>query len=108
MKTCIFIALAALLFTACKKNNQTPSYQSQGAITGVDIFFCNLASHCGGVRVTIKNDPTKNPPAFYYVDTAITQFGLSLDSKFPVNVSLNWKHDPNYPGYIIVSKLKVD
>ncbi len=108
MKTRILIALIALLFAACKKNNQTPSYQSQGAITGVDIFYCFNAGHCGGVRITIKNDTTKNAPPFYYIDTAITQFGISPDAKFPVNVSLNWKHDPNYPGYIIVSKLKVD
>jgi len=108
MKTYIFIALIALLCAACKKNNETPAYQSQGAIVGVKIMFCFAAGHCGGVEIKIKNDPTKNPPAYYLVDTSITRFGLNLNSKFPVNVSLNWKPDPNHPDYIIVNKLKLD
>ena len=108
MKTFIIIALVAIFFfAACKKNTVAP-YQSQGVITGVDIFYCGFAGHCGGVKITIKNDPTPNPPAFYHIDTALTQFGISPDATFPINVSINWNHDPNYAGYIIVSKLKVD
>lgn len=38
MKAFIIIALVAIFFAACKKNIVAP-YQSQGVITGVDIFY---------------------------------------------------------------------
>jgi hypothetical protein len=109
MKTCIVIVLLALLFVACKKSNETAArYQSQGVITGVQILFCPANLHCGGVEIKIKNDTTKNAPPMYLIDTAITALGISPNANFPVNVSLDWNHDSNYAGYIIVKRLKVD
>jgi hypothetical protein len=108
MKTRIFVALTALIFVACKKINDNPPYQSQGVIIGDFIGLCPLNLRCGGLEITIKNDTTKNRPAFYYIDTALTQLGISANTKFPINVSLNWKHDPTAAYYIIVSGLKVD
>jgi len=108
MKTYILILLMALTFAACKKGDQAP-YQSQGAIIGDDIRLCALESgHCGGLEITIKDDPTKNPPPFYYIETDLAQLGISAGSKFPVNVILDWKHDPTDANYIIVTNVRVD
>jgi hypothetical protein len=65
---------------------------------------------CGGLEITIKNDTTKNPPPFYEINASLQQLGISENAKFPINVSLNWKHDtlPLGPyNYIIVSQIKV-
>ena len=107
MKATILILLVALTFAACKKGGVGP-YQSQGVIIGVFSGLCPKDLRCGGVEITIKDDPTKNPPPFYYIDTALTQLGISANAKFPINVSLNWKHDTTSTYYIIVTSLKVD
>jgi len=108
MKSFILIVLLACAFAACKKGSVAP-YQSQGVITGYLIPPCYYnTGPCGGIEITIKDDPTKNPPSFYYIDTALSQLGISPNAKFPINVSLDWKHDPTYANYILVTSLKVD
>ena len=108
MKTYVPILLVALSFTACKKGGVAP-YQSQGVITGYLIPPCYYnTGPCGGIEITIKDDPTKNPPPFYFVDTTLTQLGISDNTKLPKNVSLDWKHDPTTNNYLIVTSLKVD
>ena len=82
-------------------------YQSQGVITAENLGPCYTET-CWGLEITIKDDPTKNPPSFYYIDTALSQLGISPNAKFPINVSLDWKHDPTYANYILVTSLKVD
>ena len=106
MKPLILILLIALTFAGCKKNNQSP-YQSQGVIISDDIFFCAAAQKCGGLKITIKNDPTKNPPPYYYVDSDLQELGINPNTKYPINVSLSWKHDTTSTDYIIVSNVKV-
>jgi hypothetical protein len=60
--------------------------------------------------VEIKNDTTKNAPAFYRTDTDLTKLGLLQTLNYPVNVSLNWRHNTTAYGdtYIIITKIKVD
>jgi len=98
--------LLALSFTACKKGGVAP-YQSQGVITAENLGPCYTET-CWGLEITIKDDPTKNPPPFYFVDTTLTQLGISDNTKLPKNVSLDWKHDPTTNNYLIVTSLKVD
>jgi hypothetical protein len=106
MKPLILILFIALTFAGCKKSNESPA-PSRGVITGEDILFCPVSTKCGGLEITIKNDPTKNPPPFYLIFSSLQQLGISADVKFPINVSLNWKHDTTANDYIIVSNLKV-
>ena len=103
MKTLIFILCLGLMVAGCKKNNETP-YQSQGIITGYDLRTCQT---CGGIEIIIANDTAKNPPPFYDINSTLPQLGISANSKFPIDVSLNWKHDPSALGSIIVSQIKV-
>jgi hypothetical protein len=106
MKALILIVLIAVPFAGCKKSNQSP-YQSQGVITGLDILFCPVSTKCGGLEITIKDDPTKNPPPFYLIYSSLQQLGINQNTKFPINVSLDWKHDTTATDYIIVSNVKV-
>ena len=105
MKPLLLILLMALTFAGCKKSNESP-YQSLGVITGEYLGPC-YSEQCGGLEITIKNDPTKNPPPFYYINSRLSQLGISASMKFPINVSLNWKHDTTATDYIIVSNVKV-
>jgi len=106
MKTYILILLMALTFAACKKGGVAP-YQSQGVIITENLGPC-LIETCWGLEITIKDDPTKNPPSFYFVDTTLTQLGISDNTKLPININLDWKHDPTANNYLIVTSLKVD
>ena len=107
MKPLILILLIALTFAGCKKSNESP-YQSQGVITGDEILFCDAAAlKCGGLEIKIKDDPTKNPPPYYLISSDLQQLGINPNTKFPINVSLNWTHDTTATDYIIVSNVKV-
>jgi hypothetical protein len=106
MKTFILIVCLGLIFISCKKNNVAP-YSSQGVITGYDPRTC---AECGGLFITIKNDTTKNARPRYNINADLQQLGINPSAKFPINVSLNWKHDTTALGsfgYIIVSQIKV-
>jgi len=106
MKPLFLVLFIILVFAGCKKSNQSPS-PSLGVITGEDILFCPVTTKCGGLEITIKNDPTKNPPPFYLIFSNLQQLGINPNTKFPINVSLNWKHDTTAADYIIVSNVKV-
>ena len=105
MKTFIIILCIGLTLAGCKKSGESP-YQSLGVITGENLGPC-YTEQCGGLEITIKNDPTKNPPPFYYINPTLPQLGISANTKFPINVSLTWKHDTTATDYIIVSNVKV-
>ncbi|WP_426671455.1 hypothetical protein ACPPVU_09475 [Mucilaginibacter sp. McL0603] len=107
MKTLMFIfCISLLVVIGCKKANEN-LYQSEGVITGYDYRMCAI---CGGLEINIKNDTSKNPPPFYEINSSLAQLGISENTKFPMNVSLNWKHDTGVLGsyhYITVSKIMV-
>jgi hypothetical protein len=106
MKALILILCLALIVISCKKSNVSP-YQSQGVITGYDMRMC---PECGGLFITIKNDTTKNAPPKYDINESLQQLGINPNTKFPINVSLNWRHDTTSLGtygYIIVTQIKV-
>jgi hypothetical protein len=106
MKPLILILLIALTFAGCKKSNESP-YQSQGVITADLILFCANQQKCGGLEIKIKDDPTKNPPPYYLIYSNLQQLGINPNTKYPINVSLDWKHDTTTMNYIIVSNVKV-
>jgi hypothetical protein len=106
MRPIVLFLLMTLTFAGCKKSNESP-YQSLGVITGADLIFCPPDIKCGGLEITIKNDPTKNPPPFYLIYSNLQQLGIDPNTKFPINVSLDWKHDTTATDYIIVSNIKI-
>jgi len=105
MKTLFLSLCLAVCLTGCNKNGVTP-FKSQGIITG-EYFGPCYNSECGGLEITIKNDPTKNPPPFYWISSSLPQLGISASTPFPINVTLNWKHDTSTYNYIIVTQIKV-
>ena len=109
MKTLIFIVCMGMFFISCKKTGTgVAPYQSRGVITGYDPRTC---AECGGLFITIKNDTTKNAPPRYDINESLQQLGINPNATFPINVSLDWKHDTTALGgfgYIIVTKIKVD
>ena len=103
----IIILCIGLLF-ACKKSGEAP-YQSSGVLIGYDPRACPTPL-CGGLEITIKNDTAKNPPAFYQINASLQQLGISENTKFPINVLLNWKRDTGIfagSNFILVSKIQV-
>jgi len=101
----VLVCLLAIL-VSCKKTKVEP-YQSEGTLIGYDNRMCPM---CGGLEITIKNDTTKNPPPFYLINSPLPELDLGANPKFPIDVSLNWKHDTSSLGaynYIIVTQIKV-
>ncbi len=108
MKALLIFLCFALIFIGCKKSTVGP-YKSQGTITGYDLRECPTPG-CGGLEIIIKNDTAKNPPSFYLINSTLPQLGISADTKFPINVSLNYKPDTGifaHYNYILVSQIKV-
>jgi hypothetical protein len=110
MKALICFLLVVMAFWGCKKGTDSEEYQSQGVITGYDMRMC-ASPYCGGLFITIKNDTTKNAPQAYLAGTTLTALKISESTPFPINVSLNWKHDYSLQGvkdHIVVTKIKVN
>lgn len=106
MKNLFLLFGVLLIFAACKKSGIAP-YSSQGVILGIDRSMC---PNCGGIEISIKNDPTTNPPAFYRVNSSVsTPIDLGAEPQFPINVSLDWKRDTSVHGgyYIVVTRIKL-
>jgi hypothetical protein len=105
MKKLIPFLCLVFILPACKKSGIVP-YSSMGVITGYDPRECPM---CGGLYIIIKNDTTKNAPAFYDINADLQQLGINPSAKFPINVTLDWKRDTSIHGgnYIIVSRIKV-
>ncbi len=106
MKTLFFIAALVLVLTACKKDHQT-TFESRGTLIGYDYGAC---ATCGGIKITIANDTTKNPPPFYRIGSSLMQLGIPENTPFPINVELNWQHVTTplgNSGYINVSAIQV-
>lgn len=103
MKRLIF--LFGFVLAACKKT-EIVAYESNGTISGYDYAACAM---CGGLKIVIKNDTTKNALSFYRINKTLTQLGISESTSFPVYVRLSWQHDTNLIGgnYIFVSNIKV-
>lgn len=103
----LLVILFFVVFVAGCKKETTAIYQSQGILLGPDYGMCPM---CGGMKVEIKNDTTKNAPAFYRTNTDLQKLGLTQTLNYPVNVSLNWYHNSAVPGdtYIIITKIKVN
>jgi len=103
----MLIPVLCLLFIlwSCKKSNVAP-YSSMGVITGYDPRECPF---CGGLYITIKNDTTKNAPPYYDINSDLQDLGINPDTKFPINVTLDWKRDTAIHGgnYIIVSRIRI-
>jgi len=68
-------------------------------------------AECGGLFIIIKDDTTKSAPPHYRINESLQQLGINPNTKFPINVSLNWSHDTaslgNF-GYILVTQIKVN
>ncbi|GAC1307974.1 MAG: hypothetical protein NVSMB24_20860 [Mucilaginibacter sp.] len=59
--------------------------------------------------IDIQNDTLKNPP-YRLINKTLLQLGIPENTKFPINVHLNWKPDTGLFGsfhYIVVSQITV-
>ena len=107
MKRIIPVVCLLIMLSACHKSGVAPVYTSQGTIIGYDVGACAI---CGGLEITIKNDPTTNPPPFYRVNnSASVPINLGPNPKFPINVDLDWRPDTAMHGgyFIIISRIKL-
>lgn len=105
MKFVIISLFIFLSLSACQKEDLSLIH-SQGVLVGPDLRTC---ATCGGLIITIKNDPTPNPPASYRLNSEKSvPFNLDNSLKYPINVDLIWKHDTSYSwsDIIIVRYIK--
>jgi len=101
----VVIAFSMLLCLASCQKEDMSLIHSQGVLVGLDPRMCPI---CGGLIITIKNDPTPNPPASYRLNPdQSVQFKLDTSLKYPINVDLYWKRDTTHViNYIIVRRIK--
>jgi len=85
LKCAAILLVTGLVFTACKKSSQ--SFESNGAITANILYACN---NCPGGGYLIKFTTDTNT---YYISNSLTPFGITRNTKLPVDVSVNWKPD---------------
>ena len=108
MKILVVSLLCLSLLAACKKE-KTQVYQSQGILLGPDLGMCMM---CGGQKVQIKNDTSKNPWPYYRANLDFRALGLPQNLTFPTNVSLDWHPDTTALGrqfgWIIITAIKAD
>ncbi|HWZ15054.1 MAG TPA: hypothetical protein VNW95_07420 [Mucilaginibacter sp.] len=106
MKNLLLIFFITLLSIGCKKKDNGPFYASRGTILGEDLRMCAL---CGGLKIAIENDTTKNAPAFYLIDeTHSASLNFGPNPKYPINVTLDWKHDTSFYSntFIIITRIR--
>jgi len=107
MKILAVSLLCLSMMASCKKE-KTQVYQSRGVLLGPDMGMCAM---CGGMKVQIRNDTSKNPPPFYRTNSDFRALGLAQTLSYPANVSLDWHRDTSAMGqygWIIVTAIKAD
>ncbi|MGN6179531.1 MAG: hypothetical protein ACTHNW_10145 [Mucilaginibacter sp.] len=106
MKRFVILLLSTSVFVAsCKK--ETQQHVSNGTLIGYDLAMC---AFCGGIKVVISNDTTKNPPPFYRINTTLSNLGIPEGTAFPINITLDWKKDTSalaVGNYILVSNVHI-
>jgi hypothetical protein len=104
VKYAVALFITGLIFGACKKGNQPQTFQGKGVINLDVLFTC---AGCQGATYGIRfaADTTN----LYYIGNNIAQFGITPSSKFPLNVSVNWKPETmGASNFVIITALKVD
>jgi hypothetical protein len=104
MKLLTVSLLCLLALAGCKKEHTTV-YQSQGVLLGPDMGYCIT---CGGQKVQIKGDTSKNAPPYYHTYSNFQALGLPANLQFPANVSLNWHFETNGSNWIDITAIKLD
>ena len=102
----LLLMFVQIPFTGCKKENQQ-QIVSHGTLMGYDLAMCAI---CGGLKVVIANDTTKNPPPFYRINSTLPALGIPENTTFPIKITLNWKKDTSAlraGSYIIVSNVRI-
>lgn len=97
----ILIVLMAAGLTSCKKEKLS---LIPAVITGYDMRKCMC---CGGLMINFQNDTTPYSGNFYLVANDPAEFGIDINSSFPVYVEVDWKVDTSgCPGKIRITQLK--
>ncbi|KAA8485594.1 hypothetical protein BDE36_0377 [Arcticibacter tournemirensis] len=104
------ITLVSILFlwfcaTNCKKSNNGIA-TSNANIMGYDLSTCTF---CGGIKVSISGDTTKNAPSFYRTNQSFRAMGITDSSSFPIPVQIQWQRDLTRTAgnYIILTQVKI-
>ncbi|HTD39776.1 MAG TPA: hypothetical protein VK671_04090 [Mucilaginibacter sp.] len=102
LKFAVFLLLLSVVFVACKKSNEIPSHVNHGVITQ-DFGECPI---CGGYFVKFDTDTS----VIYRTLQDLTNFGVTVNSKFPIKATIGWKTDTaiKVPHYITITSLKID
>lgn len=94
------IALIAIVFTSCKKEE---TFMSNATITGFDLKMCPC---CGGTKITIHNLANINNGTYYLIGRLPEGFSLG-NYQFPIAVKINYKITPTHCNglYIDITKI---
>jgi hypothetical protein len=106
----IAFLLIAGVFVSCKKTHVQPKqstpdlsiHTGHGHIRQ-DFGMCAI---CGGYDIVFDNDTS----AMYRSHQSLDNFGITSNSKFPVEATISWKLDTaiNSPDFITITSVKTD
>jgi hypothetical protein len=101
LKCTAALLMVGLIWSACKKSSQ--SFESTGVIGATILLTCNGCPG-GGYYIQFATDTIER-----HIDNSLAQFGITANTKVPVNVSVNWKPG-NTTGNndVIITALKVN
>ncbi|MGZ3765412.1 MAG: hypothetical protein ACXVB0_21180 [Mucilaginibacter sp.] len=104
---CIILTVCVIAaFVGCKKNG-TLNYHEQGVIT-FSVGCCPMCqcASLSGYNIQFNSDTVHTS---HHISNDISKFGINANSKFPVNVIVNWQPDNSVQGgnYVTITQLQI-
>src|ERR1700744_3893792 len=87
LKLALFLLVIGVSFVACKKNNELPNHVNQGTINASFGYY--TCAECGGYYIKFTTDTS----TLYRTFQDLSAFGVSSNSKFPLQALIGWKAD---------------
>ena len=82
----LFLVLTAIAFSACDTEDIRKNWQS-AIITDYDIGLCLC---CGGVMITLSDDPTPRAEDFYRWNWDLEEYDFLDGKDFPIYVEMKF------------------
>ena len=97
------LLLLAVAFTACKKDQKLPVYNTNHGTISLDYRMCAM---CGGYLIVFDNDTSTVYRSFQIPANP----GITSDTKFPIKATIGWKLDTtvHIPHFISITSLRLD
>ena len=109
LKLAVLLLIANFSLISCKKGHVLPKdvsvHVDHGVITQ-DLALYYTCASCGGYLIKFDKDTS----VIYHTIQSLDNFGITVNSKFPVKATIGWKPDTaiKVPHYITITSIKID